>query len=119
MKKLNQKGFTLIEVLLIVVILGIIAAIAIPRLMASREESRAQQAAYNLRNIISLQNDYNPMNGKYANLKELNFVATGDESIIYDVTITDDTGGSYKATAKLPSGTIFYITNGDNTIRQE
>jgi len=38
--KRDQKGFTLIEVLLIVVILGIIAAIAIPRLMATKRDAR-------------------------------------------------------------------------------
>jgi len=31
----NKKGFTLIEVLLVIVILGVLAAIAIPRFMAS------------------------------------------------------------------------------------
>jgi len=47
----NQKGFTLIEVLLIVVILGIIAAIAIPRLMASRQEAQLQSCRANVANI--------------------------------------------------------------------
>lgn len=47
----NQKGFTLIEVLLIVVILGIIAAIAIPRLMASRAEAQLQTCRTNVANL--------------------------------------------------------------------
>ncbi len=49
--KRNQKGFTLIEVLLIVVILGIIAAIAIPRLMASRAQAEQEACKTNLANL--------------------------------------------------------------------
>jgi general secretion pathway protein G len=49
--KRNQKGFTLIEVLLIVVILGIIAAIAIPRLMASKAEAQKESCKSNLANL--------------------------------------------------------------------
>ena len=49
--KRNQKGFTLIEVLLIVVILGIIAAIAIPRLMASKAEAQLQSCHSTVANI--------------------------------------------------------------------
>jgi prepilin-type N-terminal cleavage/methylation domain-containing protein len=47
----NKKGFTLIEVLLIVVILGIIAAIAVPRLMSSRAEAQMISCRANVANI--------------------------------------------------------------------
>jgi len=43
MKKGAGKGFTLVEILMVVVILGIIAIIAIPRLISLRED--AQKAA--------------------------------------------------------------------------
>lgn len=47
----NQKGFTLIEVLLVVVILGILAAIAIPRFLTSEEDAQISACNTNLATI--------------------------------------------------------------------
>jgi len=40
LKKRNQKGFTLIEIIAVLVILGILAAVAIPKFLDLQQESR-------------------------------------------------------------------------------
>ncbi len=51
----NSKGFTLIELMIVVVIIGILAALAIPRFMRSTTKSKQSEAKQLLKQIYTMQ----------------------------------------------------------------
>jgi prepilin-type N-terminal cleavage/methylation domain-containing protein len=63
MKK--NKGFTLIELMIVVAIIAIIAAIAIPNLLRSRMQSNESAAIGNLRTIVGAEVAYHAANYQY------------------------------------------------------
>ena len=53
-----KKGFTMIELIFVIVILGILASVAIPRLAGTREDAEISTAVANLRTLVSDANVY-------------------------------------------------------------
>lgn len=58
-----KKGFTLVEIMIVVAIIGLLAAIAIPSFMRARTTSQANACINNLRQIEAAKDQYALENG--------------------------------------------------------
>jgi prepilin-type N-terminal cleavage/methylation domain-containing protein len=68
MKRRASKGFTLIELMIVVIILGVLAAIAIPSFMKPYHYSKTSEVQALLRDIAAKQEAYKAEFGQYLNV---------------------------------------------------
>ena len=76
-----NKGFTLVEIMIVVAIIGLLAAIAIPSFMQARTTSQKNACINNLRQIDAAKEQWalenNAVNGDAAGAGYLNFIKGG------------------------------------------
>ena len=77
----DTRGFTLVELMIVLAIIAIIAAFAIPNLMKSRMSANETGAIGALRTLMSAQAQYMTRYGRYGDLSELNGDGLIDDSI--------------------------------------
>ena len=60
-----QKGFTLIEVMVVIIIIGVLAALIVPKVMSRPDEARATAARTDISSILQALNLYKLDNHRY------------------------------------------------------
>ncbi len=74
----QQKGFTLIELMIVVAIIGILAAIAIPNFLRYQAKSRQSEAKTNLGAIFVAETAYLSENSRYGSFSEVGYALAGN-----------------------------------------
>lgn len=105
MKTQSKKGFTLVEIMIVVVIIGLLAAMAIPAFQKVRETSQTKAITNNLRQLASGADQYFIENG-VTTVGQTDLVGTDK----YVKTLSQVAGESYPAT--ITQGTDIAATGG-------
>ena len=95
----HRSGFTLIELMVVVIIIGILAAIAIPKFQNSKGKANAASMKSDLHGLAITQENYFYEKSTYSDvLTDLNFVPSRGVTI----TVTDRSDGGWAATSWHP-----------------
>ena len=99
----NQKGFTLIELMIVVAIIGILAAIAIPNFMTFRLKAKTSEAKSNLGSIRTCEEAYKAELDEYYAVARYPLAVAVVTSEPWVVSATE-----FSAIGFAPSGKVYY-----------
>jgi type IV pilus assembly protein PilA len=126
MRKLHQKigedqrGFSLIEILVVILIIGVLAAIALPAFLGQRSKGQDSSAKSAARNLVSAMESFFATNKTYVgagsddDITKSGVFGTGDGEA--NISTTSATG--FRVIGRSASGNRFTITKaGSNVTR--
>lgn len=126
MKKIYQSGFTLIELMIVVAIVGILSAIAYPSYVEYVKESRRSEARSNLLELAQFMERYHAANGRYVTVAGSNtapalpYVKSPKDSTskFYNLLIVGVNSNSYQLNA-VPIGAMIGDRCGTLTLTHQ
>lgn len=140
MRKYNKKGFTLIEMLVVIAIIAVLIAVVIPTVSSSTSKAQAAADAANLRTVLGVANSFLLANNTEASASLANvqpfecktfkgaqayiayqnpgfiipfFVHEGNYYSLTYFSEVAETGSSSQPTTK-PDGFEWYLVGGEN-----
>ena len=99
----NEKGFTLIELMIVVAIIGILAAIAIPNFLNYQKKAKTSEAKTNLGAIRTSEEAYKAENDRYMAAAPY----PGAPATAKQPWVVADSGG-FNTIGFAPSGNVYY-----------
>lgn len=122
-KQKRHRGFTLIELMIVVAIIGILAAIAIPNFMKFQLRAKSSEGKTNIASIRVAEEGYSAEHGKYVLCPEspagLNTPPTQKQNFA-DVGVTAD-GEGFRVIGWAPEGSVYftYAVNYSSAVPSE
>lgn len=99
LKMKNEKGFTLIELMIVVAIIGILAAIAIPNFMRYQAKAKQSEAKINLGAIYTSEVTYHAEKDEYGKITDLDWALAGTSAKRYTFYVSDESATNFNAYA--------------------